>query len=342
MTFRKPLARTQAVSIGAIRILSHILGFDFGGTKTTLLLARRRGEEKPEIVRAEAFPTFPPSVEPLKAFSLLLEKGAEMASAVEIEAVGVSIGGPLDLRLGVLLNPPHLPGWEGLELRRIMEEKFQVPAFVEHDGNAGALAEWFWGAGHGYTDLVFLTLGTGLGAGLVIGGRLHRGISSTAGEIGHLRLAEDGPEAFGKRGCVESFCSGSGIPKYARFVYPQLPWPEPLTSEELAGMARAAREPGATPLQRAAADVYARSGRMLGRTMALIVDMLNPQIIVLGSLAMRCGDLLLPPAFEELRREALPTALGPLRIVAPGLGEDVQRYAPLAAVVYGMAAGERG
>ena len=128
-------------------------------------------------------------------------------------AVGISIGGPVDTDRGVVLSPPNLPTWDDVPLAEICRSRFHAPTFLEHDGRAGALAEWLFGAGRGLNSLVFLTFGTGLGAGVIVDGHLLRGAHGAAGEVGRWRIAQRGPRAHGKVGSWEGLASGSGLPR---------------------------------------------------------------------------------------------------------------------------------
>ncbi len=143
---------------------------------------------------------------------LLLEAHPEVA----LSAVGRRCGGPLDSTQGLILSPPNLPGWDRVDVVTPFRERFGVPTSLQNDANACAVAEWQWGAGRGVRSMVFLTFGTGMGAGLILDGRLYAGASDMAGEVGHIRLAEDGPLGYGKRGSFEGFCSGSGIARLAQ------------------------------------------------------------------------------------------------------------------------------
>jgi glucokinase len=156
----------------------------------------------------------------------------------DVHSIGVSIGGPVDSKQGRVLGPPNLPGWEDVPLARMLTERFSLPAFVEHDAKAGALAEWMFGAGKGKQDLVFLTLGTGLGAGIISGGRLLHGAANAAGEVGHWRVAETGPDVYGKPGSWEGYASGTGLVALARFLYPERFAVEGLTAALLSEAAR--------------------------------------------------------------------------------------------------------
>ncbi|MCK5573652.1 MAG: ROK family protein, partial [Bacteroidetes bacterium] len=174
-----------------------IVGLDVGGTKTASLCGSMSGEIlwKTEALTG-AQRGFKPVFDQIVA---LAEEALSMASGNAV-ALSVSIGGPLDVLRGVINSPPNLPGWENVPLKTLLMEKFALPVFVEHDGNAGALAEFFFGAGKGFKNIVFLTMGTGFGAGLILDGRLYRGTTDVAGEIGHIRIAEDGPDCYGKTG----------------------------------------------------------------------------------------------------------------------------------------------
>ncbi len=181
-----------------------IIGLDIGGTKTAVV----EGTAQAEILQREEIATeaSKPFYETVPRIIGLVRNTIEAArrSNREVIAISVSIGGPLNIADGVLIDPPHLPGWRGARLKeRLRNEFHHLPVFVEHDGNAGALAEFHFGAGKGREDLrhlVFLTFGTGLGSGLIVNGQIVRGATDTAGEVGHLRLAWEGPIGFGKAG----------------------------------------------------------------------------------------------------------------------------------------------
>jgi glucokinase len=187
------------------------IGVDIGGTKTAV--SAWTSDE--ELAGKQSFPTAGDHKEILDRIVLSME---ELAGPVPscLEAIGVSCGGPLDSRNGLILSPPHLPGWDGVPITKFLADRRGVPCFLENDANACALAEWYWGAGRAYRNLVFLTFGTGLGAGLILDGRLYRGTCNLAGEVGHIRLAEDGPKGYGKHGSWEGFCSGGGISRMYR------------------------------------------------------------------------------------------------------------------------------
>jgi glucokinase len=237
-------------------------------------------------------------------------------------AISVSIGGPLDVLGGIVKSPPNLPGWTNIPLKKLLGEEFRLPVFVEHDGNAGALAEWTFGAGRGYRNIVFITMGTGFGAGLILDGRLYRGTSDVAGEIGHIRIAESGPEAYGKEGSLEGFGSGTGIAHLARMMFPAL-WREGITVMDV----HDAFQAGSAE----ARAVFDRASLYLGRGLAILADTLNPERIILGGLGMRLTDALVEPAKRVFAAEALPEARAVCQVVSAQLGESIGDVAALCA-----------
>ncbi len=302
-----------------------VLGFDIGGTKTALIL----GDTQGQILRRVEIPT--PAAEPFDpamaminaaAQDLLVECRAEGLGVPE--AVSVSVGGPLDIERGILFSPPHLAAWGEAPLKQRLGEEFGLPVYVEHDGNAGALAEFTFGAGKGSRNMIFLTVGTGLGAGLIIDGKIFHGSSDMAGEVGHMRIAEDGPMEYGKAGSWEGYCSGSGLVKLAHRMQPGR-WSKSLITREIV---RAALD--GDPDARA---VVAECGRWFGRGLAVLVDLFNPDVIVAGTLGVVLGNLLLEPARAEMDREALPRAAVVCRLVPAGLGSRLGDVAALMAAI---------
>jgi glucokinase len=298
-----------------------ILGLDIGGTKTAVIVGTERGE----IVSRLQFAT---SSE--RGFEKVLEElsatiAQTMSNAAKpVKVISVSVGGPLDILKGVIQSPPNLPGWNNIPLKELLEKRFSLPVFVDHDGNAGALAEFYFGAGRGYRNIVFLTMGTGLGAGLILDGRVFRGTTDTAGELGHIRIAEDGPLCYGKSGSLEGYGSGTGMAKLARMMFPSL-WNDSTTVSDL----YTAWKQGSPEAQ----QVFERAGFYLGRGFAMIADLINPERIILGGLGIRIGDAFLPSAERVFRQEALPQSSAACGIVPAQLGEAIGDVASLCAAL---------
>lgn len=186
-----------------------------GGTNCSVALAQSNGERFDWLGR-RSFPTLESPIEVLDELVHRLACLLEESDGDELAGIGVVCGGPLDERAGLVLKPPNLPRWKAADPLSPFRTRFGVPVRLMNDANAGVLAEWAWGAAQGANDAVFVTMGTGLGAGLIVDGRLHRGASGLAGEIGHWRLAESGPRGHDKDGSFEGFCAGSGIANWAQ------------------------------------------------------------------------------------------------------------------------------
>lgn len=319
--------------------MGNLIGIDIGGTKTAVLLGEQDGGSL-RVLKRMAFPTetaLGPQYAINKILGLVQELSAECGS---IEGIGVSCGGPLDSRRGLILSPPNLPGWDGIPIVKLLEDRFHAPAYLQNDANACALAEWRWGAAKGTRNAVFLTFGTGMGAGLILDGRLYSGTNDMAGEAGHIRLAEDGPVGYGKAGSFEGFCSGGGIARLARAMAEEaLARSEPVTfcasPEELELVDARAVAEAARRGDRLAQDVFRTSGRYLGRGLSVLIDILNPEVVVIGSIFARSGDLLWPEAQRVIAEESLGLSASVCRVVPAQLGEAIGDMAALAVAATG-------
>jgi glucokinase len=317
------------------------LGLDVGGTKCAVLLARV--DHGIQIVDKIRFATH--SEKGFEyAYNLLCETMEEILARNSlgfdrVNAIGVSCGGPLDSRSGVVLCPPNLPGWVNIPLRKMLSEKYGVPAHIQNDANACALVEWKLGAGRGTQNMIFLTMGTGMGGGVIAEGQLLRGHTDMGGEIGHLRLSEDGPVGFGKAGSFEGYTSGGGIGRQAVDLTRAMiaegnppAWTRDGCEEsEISAklMAGYARKGDADAIR-----FWNHIGRMLGKGLALLVDSFNPERIVIGGVFMRSGDLLWEAAKAEIEREALEGARSVCEVVPAALGEQIGDFGAIAAALY--------
>ncbi|MEK0312755.1 ROK family protein [Cohnella sp. 56] len=335
-------------------------GMDIGGTKCAAVIGEA-SEDGIDIVGKRSFPTPGTPEETLAALiaalaALLEEHGAGggeagtsvAASSSEacgrrpaLAAVGVSCGGPLDSEAGLVLSPPNLPGWDGIDVLTPLREAFGVPAALQNDANACALAEWRWGAGRGTRHMAFLTFGTGMGAGLILNGRLYAGANDMAGEVGHIRMRDEGPLGYGKAGSFEGFCSGGGMTRLGIGMIGEwlqagkttlLPTGADAEQSLTARLIFEAAEQG----DELAALIVRVTGIELGRGLAVIVDMLNPEAIVIGSIYTRQERQLVPVVLETLRREALPRSLAACRILPSGLREHVGDAASLSVALHAL------
>ena len=306
------------------------VGIDIGGTKTAVILIKEDGR----VLKREQFTT---DVGAGK-WELSLKKITSIIKNIQknkkIDAIGISCGGPLDSRMGLILSPPNLPGWDKIPIVKIIKEQFKLPTYLQNDANAGALAEWTFGAGKGTQNMIFITFGTGCGAGLILNSRLYSGTNDLGGEIGHIRLDDDGPIGFHKRGSFEGFCSGTGLAQMMAIECLCL-------AEEIGrtNMLRKYKEPGQITGQDVvkwanngdtmALRVVEKSGFYLGKGLSILIDTLNPEVIIIGSMGVRLGELLFKPARKVITREAIPAAARICRIVPAQLGEKIGDYAAL-------------
>ncbi len=308
-----------------------MIGFDIGGTKCAVCVGTSQGASL-SILQKQKIPT-DLSVSPYEMIDRLCALAEEMTD--DFHAIGISCGGPLDAKRGMILSPPNLPGWDHVNIVDYLTSKYGGSVRLENDANACALAEWRFGAGRGCDSMIFLTFGTGMGAGLILNGQLYAGANGNAGEIGHVRMRPFGPVGYGKAGSFEGFASGGGIAQLAKAVAlehfqqgesttycPSLTQLNNITAETVARAARA----GDT----AARSVYETCGRMLGEGLSLLVDLLNPEKIVIGSIFARASDLLEQPMRNVMTQECLSPSLQAVKIVPAALGEQLGDYAALA------------
>ena len=295
-----------------------LLGLDIGGTKCCVLAGTADGRVADRV-------EWPSQAERGPA-AMLDEIGAQTARLAAayppVLAIGVSIGGPLDADGGVVHSPPNLPGWDGIELKRLLRQRFAVPVAVEHDAAACALAEYEWGRDRRPRRLVYLTCATGFGAGMVFDGKPYYGAFGRSPEIGHVLLDPEGPEAFGMQGCAEAFCSARSLGRIATWRYPGR-WPEPPEPRQIQALAAAGDAD--------AIAIIALNARMTGRVCALIADFLHPDLIVLGSLSLYLGAPWVAAVRQECARLALAEAAAHCTIDSPRLGTRLQDLSALAA-----------
>ncbi|WP_423127065.1 ROK family protein [Gaoshiqia sp. Z1-71] len=341
-------ASKQALTDSANRIdennreEDHYLGLDIGGTKCAVVL----GNSSFSIKRKIFFET---RVE--RGFeAILLEFGQHIDSIlagfpdVRLKKIGISCGGPLDSKTGMICSPPNLPGWDRVPIVEIFRKRYGVETMLQNDANACALAEWMMGAGKGTRNMIFLTFGTGMGAGLILNGELYSGTNDLGGEAGHIRLASDGPVGFGKAGSFEGFCSGGGIAQLAKSMVAErlannqivafCPSPELIHTIDAKMVARAAQTGDPVAL-----EIIQISADYLGRGLAILIDLFNPECIVIGSIYAR-NEMLFKPGMEKiLTQEAIPAAVKVCRIKPAALGDSIGDYAALCVAMYGTLKG---
>ena len=311
-----------------------ILGIDIGGSKIALALGDAGG-----AIRQQAR-LGPPDATPGRALEAIVAEARRLLDAAGVtspEAIGISAPGPLDRRAGTLNHPPNLPTWRAARVAAPLSDALSAPAFLENDANAAALAEWRFGAGRGARRLVYLTMSTGVGGGLVLDGRLYRGRADLAGEIGHAPVEWDGLAcACGLRGCLEAYVGGRAWTEHLRATVPEgsalareaggsaALRPEHVVAAARAGDARATQE-------------LARFVGYLARGVVTAVMAYAPDVIVLGTIAVAAGEALcFEPLRAQVRARVWPAAYEGVRIVPAALGSRGPGLAGICAALEGL------
>lgn len=320
------------------------LGIDIGGTKCAVSLGKGAIPEnkKDFIIDKKRFPT-----NNNRGVSAVLKDIFDFSDKMlinnninkeDLSGIGISCGGPLNSKKGIILSPPNLKSWDNIEIVKMFEEKYNTNVRLQNDANACCVAEWKFGAAKGYSNIIFLTFGTGMGAGLILNGKLYSGTNDMAGEVGHIRLADDGPEGFGKRGSFEGFCSGGGIARMAKedaliaisknetsLLFENESHLENITAKTLADALYA----GDT----FAHSVYKKCAEKLGLGLSILIDILNPEIIVIGSIYERNSDFFDEHIMRVIKKEALYHSSSVCRIAPAALGDSIGDYAALSLAI---------
>ncbi|MEV8565445.1 ROK family protein [Streptomyces sp. NPDC051322] len=305
-----------------------VLALDIGGTKLAAGVVREDGT-------ALSFVTCPTEGQegPDAVLDRLFTLGASALSDAGIEAAradgpligcGIGCGGPLDSAAGVLIAPPHLPGWLNIPVTALAQDAYGLPAVLDNDGTAGAAGEWRFGAGRGSRHLVYLTVSTGIGGGVVIDGRTYRGAAGNGGEPGHVTVRSEGRRCrgCGRTGCLEAYASGTSIAERAHEAMRHaaergesttlVAVPPPAAAD----VARAAREG-----DKLASRVWHETVDALAGGLTSIINLWEPEIVVLGGGVLRSGDQLLLPLREKVAQLAMGPAADAARIVPAEAGD---------------------
>lgn len=307
-----------------------MIGFDIGGTKCAVIVGEEKNGEI--IILDKRKIDTDHSVSAYEMIDRMCALAEEMTN--DFSKIGISCGGPLDSKKGVILSPPNLPGWDNIEIVSYLEKRYGGKVAIQNDANACALAEWRYGAGKGTQNMVFLTFGSGLGAGLILDGKLYSGTNDMAGEAGHIRLLEYGPVGYGKKGSFEGFCSGNGIAALGRIMATEMLQMgksvsycgskddlEKITAKSIAEAAYAGNDD--------AKEVYRICGEKLGVGLSILIDILNPEVIVIGSVFQRCEDLLRDAMEKKIKEETLFYSREVCRVVPALLSENIGDVAAL-------------
>jgi len=319
-----------------------LAGIDVGGTKVAFGVGEPNGtlratERRPTELSGDGTTDVKRMAADLRA---LLDRAG--VSLRDVDAIGVSVPSPLDPEAGVVLDPPNLAGWHEVPVRALLGDAFGIPVFVENDANAAALAEWHFGAARGFDHVAYLTMSTGVGGGLILGGRLHRGVYASAGEVGHAPIEWDGePCSCGLRGCLEAYVGGASWTRRLRAVTP--------TDSRVAVLAggRAQTKPEHVVAAAREGDAFAlaemaRWNEYVARGLVHLVFTIAPQAIVLGTIAVAAGEALaFAPIRARVRERCWPFLVEKLQIVPAALGESLPYHAAIGVALEGLRAAAR-
>lgn len=309
-----------------------VVGIDIGGTKCAVSFARQHSDDIIFLDKVRMETETEDFDRAMESFIEIIRERFRRNPDWKLTSIGISCGGPLDAVKGLILSPPNLPRWDRADVYTPLKKAFGVPVMLQNDADACALAEWSMGAGKGCRNMIFLTFGTGMGAGLILNNELYSGTTSMAGEVGHIRMEKEGPFGYGKYGSFEGFCSGGGIAKLGRMMAEEAlrEGKTPLFCQSEAELDSISCKSIAEALEQGdelAAEIFDIVGTYLGRGLSVLIDILNPEMIVIGSIYARQKNVLDKKMREALEQEALPVSRKACRIVPASLGELIGDYA---------------
>ncbi len=310
-----------------------VLAVDLGGTKIVTALVSTEGE----ILSREYIPTLaeegaPAVIRRIVSSAGNLIRNAGMAPS-SVASVAVAAAGAIDPGKGIVTDSPNLPGWHNIPLKDEIEKAMEIRAFIVNDATAAALGEHRFGAGRGVRDLIYLTVSTGIGGGIIIDGRLYSGASGSAGEMGHMTIDANGPRcACGNIGCLEVLASGKAVAREAqrliargtRTVILQIAegHAQSVTAQTVA--AAAARGDAV------AVSIISQAANYLGIGMVNLVNIFNPQMIIVGGGMSKMGEMLLQPARRMVAERAFRHPASIVRIVMSELGDNAGVFGAVA------------
>lgn len=299
-----------------------VIGIDIGATHLRVLVADSRGG-----VLAQSESEFDIAAGPEDGLDLvdkLMEGTVQKAgrSLEPVTAIAVSVPGPVVADAGMVVAPPIMPGWDGYPIRRRLQERWKRPVYIDNDAALGALGEWTFGGGQGVSNLAYIKIGTGIGCGILIDGKIYSGVVGTAGEIGHVTIREDGPPCrCGNYGCLEAMAGGRAIALRAqqavgagqRTMLADLGHGHEISARDVA---EAARQGDAVSQQ-----LLSDAGRHIGSALASLVNLLNPGLVLIGGGVVGAGRFLLDPIHEAVAARSMRASYEATRIELASLGD---------------------
>lgn len=312
----------------------YVVGIDFGATHLSLLLADLSTRILKEIevkLDIKQGPEFCLAEADRQMRDMLANSGLTFK---DVLAFGTGFPGPVVAEAGIVLSPPIMPGWDRYPIREMLEKQWETPVSVNNDAELGALGEWAAGAGRGERNLAYIKVGTGIGAGLLLDGQIYRGVTGSAGEIGHLTIEENGPLcSCGNHGCLEALAGGHAIALQAQEAVKagartQLSNIQPVESITAREVSAAARRGDLLAQQ-----ILRQAGERIGVAIAGLVNLFNPGMVIMGGGVAQSGDILLEPIRQAVEKRSLPASTRVVRITTAMLG---RRSSSMGAVVQAL------
>ncbi len=298
-----------------------VLAIDIGGTKLAAGVVDGDGRM---LARAEVPTLAAEGLEPV--LGRIVGLGRELLARPDvahagIQRIGVGCAGPVDLKAGLVFQPPNLPGWTRVPLTDHLERELGLPTVLENDANAAALGEFRYGAGKGARSIVYMTVSTGIGGGIILDGKVWHGVRDAAGEIGHITVCPDGPLCgCGNRGCLEAMSSGPSIARRARAMVAsgRQTRLSAIANPNSADVVRLAQEGDLV-----AAEVWTEAVKYLGIGVAAVITFLAPERVVIGGGVTKAGDFLFQPLRERVCQHVTLMPANSVPVLPAALGPDV-------------------
>lgn len=301
-----------------------VIGVDLGGTKVNTGIVDENGKihmsiKVPTLANEGPYPV----IDRIKKSIYDVLKEANM-NLIDMGGIGIISPGPIDSDKGLVINPSNLPGWDHIPIVNLLKEEFQLPVMLDNDANAAALAEYLFGSGRGLRNFVYITVSTGIGGGVIIGGKLYRGTNSNAAEVGHMTIDYKGPKCnCGNIGCFEVFASGTGLARFARVavqegkntLIKELAGDKEITAQHVFEAA-ILRDPVAT-------ELIDKEAFYLGVGISNIIAFANPERIAIGGGVSKQWDMFYSKMMDTVKERTLKPMMDVCQIVRSELKDDI-------------------
>ena len=303
----------------------NVIGISIGGTKTAVVKAVYDGQFND--IEKKVFSSSPNN--PNKEMENIYRAIKEFNCPIDV--ISVITGGPQDTAKGLLLKPPHLPGFDNYPIVDILKDEYHCDVYYLNDADACALAEYKFGAGQGYKNMAYLTFGTGFGSGLILNGQLFTGHNGMAGEIGHIRLSDNGPKGYDKEGSVEGYIAGGNIPLWAKeYIKNKETYLNDFKELTTKDIAKAANDG-----DKVAIEIFDIVAERLGETISILLDLLNLDLVVIGGIYPRNIKLLEDKVKKSIKKNTIRNNYNVCQIVPSQLGEEIDDYSSLVGILLG-------